>query len=58
VADQFGAGGDFTVGHLGRDCIGILDGDGGKGHGQLNRLFASLFRGHQDVGGLSAVGIG
>ncbi len=58
VADQFGAGGDLAVGDFGRDRVGILDGDAGKGHGELDRLFAVLLRGHQNIGGLLAVGIG
>ena len=58
VADQLGAGRDLALGHLGRDRVGILDGDVRPGLGELDRLLALLLRGHEDVGGLLAVGIG
>ena len=40
VADQLGAGRDPALGHLGRDRIGVLDGDVGPGLGELHRLLA------------------
>ena len=58
MADQLGAGLDLALRHLGGDRVGILDGDARKGDVQLGRLFALLLRGHQDVGGFFAVGVG
>jgi hypothetical protein len=58
VADQRGAGLDLAVGHLGGDGIGVLNRDAGKGRGELDRLFALLFRIHQDIGGFVAIGGG
>ncbi len=58
VADQLGAGRDLAVRDLGRDRIGILDGDAGKGHRQLDRLFAFLLRRHENIGRFAAIGIG
>ena len=58
VADQLGAAGDLALGHFGGDGIGVLDGEVRPGLGQLNRLFALLFRAHQNVGGFLAIGFG
>ena len=58
MADQFGAGSDPAPIDLGRDRVGVLDRDIGPGFGELHRLFALLFRPHQNVGGFLAVGIG
>src|SRR5262249_11478386 len=40
------------------DGVGVLDGELRPGLGQLNRLFALLFRAHENVGGFLAVGFG
>ena len=58
VPDQLRPGRDLTLGHLGGDRIGVLDGDIRPGLRKLDRLFALLFRTHQNVGGFLAVGIG
>ena len=58
MADQLGAGLDLALRDLGRDRVGILDGDVRKGDVKLRRLFALLLRRHQNVGGLFAVGVG
>ena len=58
VADQLGAGRDLAVGDLGRDRIGVLEGDVRPGLGELGRLLPLLLRGHQDIGGLLAIGFG
>src|SRR5262245_2793695 len=58
MADQLGAGRDLALGHLGRDRIGVLDGDVRPCFRQLDRLLALLLGGHQDVGGLLAIGVG
>ena len=58
MADQLGAGLHLALHHIGRDGVGILDGDVGKGNVKLRRLFVLLLSVHQDVGGFLAVGIG
>ena len=58
VADDLAALRHLALHHLGGDGVGILDGDGGKGDVQLGRLFAILGCGHQDIGGLFAIGVG
>ena len=58
VADQLGATRDLALGHFGGDGIGVLDGDVRPGLGQLDRLFALLFRAHENVGGFLVVGVG
>ena len=52
VADQLLARRHAALGALGRDRVGVLEGDAGKRDGKLRRLLAR-FRGvHQHVGGL------
>ena len=58
MADELGAGGHLAFGDLGRDRVGVLDGDIGPGLGQLHRLLAGFFRGHERIGGFMAIGFG
>ena len=58
VADQLRAGRYLALGALGRDRIGVLEGDAGKRDGQLRGLLPGLLGIHQDVGGLLAIGVG
>ncbi len=57
VADELCAGRDLAIGHRGRDRVGVLHGDAGPGLGELNRLFALLLGGEEDIGGLVAIGV-
>src|SRR6266700_1424840 len=47
-----------SLGHFSRDRIGVLEGDIRPGRGELDRLFALLLRGEQEIGGFPAVGVG
>ncbi len=58
MADQLGAGLDLALRDFRGDRVAVLDGDGGKRNVKLDRLFALVLRGYQNVSGLLAVGVG
>ncbi len=57
VADQFGAGRDLALRDLGGDRVGVLHGDVRPGLRELHRLLAVLLGGHENIGGLAAIGL-